>query len=170
MRQLFKIRVIEVTMTASLVSGKVDISVEKPVLKTTGAKVVGKSSVSVKDSCNCFKFCMPCWGKKNKRQERSDADDRVDTAAHRDFTGDNIPTMMVPSDALMHSPVISDRGSNHSQIQNITVTVHCDHSPSVSPQGSVPVDLVTHAGESGSGIHPRLLSYSEQSGSSESSQ
>lgn len=112
-------------MSASLVSAKVQV--DKPDIKASGAEV--HSRVQVSDSCNCFKFCLPCFGRKKKVVKQSDTDMRVAQVASR----------MDTDDSIVRSPASENVHRHNNQIQNVTVNVHCDHSPSQTPSNPGPL-------------------------------
>jgi len=49
-------------MTAALANAKMDINQPKAT-----ANASARSSVEFTDSCNCCKFCLPCFGRKVKK-------------------------------------------------------------------------------------------------------
>lgn len=101
-------------MTAALASAKADIRFDRPKAE---AKAEARSSVEINDSCNCFKFCLPCFGKKKVKVDarRYDADRRAMEAAHAALAPK-------PSDdALVRSPRIDNLSQPH-----VTVDIHYD--------------------------------------------
>jgi hypothetical protein len=129
-----------VVMSAGLVSAKVDI--DHPTANVTGAHASARSSVEVKDSCNCCLFCFPCFGKKVVKKKQPDprvANLRDDTI----IRPTSMPTMDVDSARfapVRKSPAYDDMSQfvHMPSQQNVTVTVVCDHSPGTTPSGPSP--------------------------------
>jgi len=133
-------------MTAALAAAKVDVpvNVDHPELK--GAEV--HSRVQVTDSCNCFKFCLPCFGRKKKVIKSSERDTRVADTASTTLYQDHSPrhelTRRNSATDIVRSPVTDKLYSQSNQFQSVTVNVHCDHSPAQTPS-SAPALLVEPA-------------------------
>lgn len=53
-------------MSAGLVSAKVDVPDAR--VNLSGVQEM-RSSVEVKNSCNCFQNCFPCFGKRVKKED-----------------------------------------------------------------------------------------------------
>lgn len=125
-------------MTAALVSGKVDVN--KPTVHATGARAEARSSVEVKDSCNCFKFCFPCFGKKTEK--RSDTDRRTHGIATDTLQRTEGPDSSRHAQ-VRRSPAFDDMTEftmmPRQQQQTVVVNVTCDHSTGTTPQQSSPV-------------------------------
>jgi hypothetical protein len=107
-------------MTAGIVNGKADVTFEEPIMN---AEVKNRSSVEITDSCNCFKFCLPCFGKKVVKK-----DPRSETAAKTmelmQATIPSQPTISTPrhsSTSMVRSPKMETLSHPH-----ISVDVHIE--------------------------------------------
>jgi len=142
---------------ASLVSASANMDVDHPVVHATGAKASARSSVEIKDSCNCFKFCFPCWSKKTEKQsdidkQTTDIARKAMTRSHPEYAQshsqvrrspgiDDLASVRVSPTVDIPITVTSPRPENMtSNTQNISITVHCDHSPGTTPQSVSPMN------------------------------
>lgn len=61
-------------MTAALASAKVNV--DRPHVEVAGVQSM-RNSVEIKNSCNCFQNCFPCFKKKPKDDSRKVREDRT---------------------------------------------------------------------------------------------
>lgn len=122
-------------MTAALASAKADIKFDHPKAE---AKAQARSSVEINDSCNCFKFCLPCFGKKKIRKDSRamQADRRTQDAAQAVLSGDPFSPRGGGFDfvTLEHAPetpkstdrILRSHGIENLSQPHVTVDVHID--------------------------------------------
>lgn len=97
-------------MTAALVSGKVDVPDAR--VDVSGVKEM-RSSLEVKNSCNCFQNCFPCFGRKARKIDpRSLKAQQFQEAVRTVFPGDG---------TMVRSPNMDGLSSPH-----LSVDVHID--------------------------------------------
>lgn len=89
-------------MTAALASAKVNV--DRPHVEVTGVQSM-QNTVKVKNSCNCFQACFPCFGKKVKpsHQEEHAKAHEVATSSLRVSIQDLERMRNIPNDASMSS-------------------------------------------------------------------
>lgn len=138
-------------MSASL--ARLDINVDNPKVNATGVQASSKarSSVEVKNSCNCFKNCFPCFGSKEK-DAYEEQQEKTKELARKSFSSAEIhpdPRRMVRSPGFDPLPIIKSEDMtefrpmpivHHVEMtHSVAINVQCDHSPGTSPQSPSPL-------------------------------
>ena len=104
-------------MTAALVSGKIDVNDPRATANATA-----RSSVEINDSCNCFKFCFPCFGRKVKKDPRDIRIDRTNEIMRDAF---RLPetTRNTDQGRLVRSPGMENMGEAQPRL---SIDIHLD--------------------------------------------
>lgn len=123
-----------------IVSAKVEI--DHPKVKATGADASGRarSSIEVKDSCNCCRFCFPCFGKKAAKKDPRKESDTRSLEIMRRAQESQMDIYSSVSRTIVRSPA----SENLASIPAVAACIPCDNHPSTaSPLSELSADPLT---------------------------
>lgn len=104
-------------MTAGLITGKIDVNDPRAT-----ANASARSSVEISDSCNCCKFCFPCFGRKVKKDPRDIRIDRTTEIMREAFRIPETPRN-TNSGRLVRSPGMENMGDAQPRV---SIDIHVD--------------------------------------------
>ena len=104
-------------MTAALAAAKVNVDIPNTDVNVSGVKEM-RSSVEVKNSCNCFQNCFPCFKRRAKHDARKIREQRTIEIMQSALAP--VPPTSARND-LVRSPKIDAISHPH-----MTVDVHID--------------------------------------------
>lgn len=145
----------------SLISARMEL--DNPKVDATAVKASShvKSSVEVKNSCNCFKICCPCFKSKEKDSQKLQQK-KTEEIAHKAFfppREDSTPGRLVRSPSYDSLPAIKSEDmtefkpmpivQNTSITNNVAINISNLHSSGTTPQASASVSYSSTDSSSG---------------------